>query len=708
MASLTESPQHERVQLWMLAAASFVLQLPFLNRGISHYDEGSILAIADALRRGEVLYRDRVTTLAPLTYELMRALFDLFGPHLLIGRLVEAVVFTLCTMLIYGILRFFVGSRWALWGAVAFLAVKPLGFPLWTMINYSQIAMLFCLAAVLATLHFLWGRRGWWLLAAGFGVGMTAITKQNLGALLGLTLGVTVTLDGVREHRFGAVITRGVVMLAGALPPIAAVVWLYAARGALPELADQTIFGLSSFVKPYAVPLPWFYGVKNISTALFAYLPTPLLHLSWDGYLDVFVFPLVLPIGGVVLVLYLLPLLALALGVWLIWRGRRCAMPRTEWSGLVLLVFFAAAAYQSMLYRADWSHLMNVVPAFLLLCVVVSHRLLAASVWGRRVAVAAQAAWLSVGLLVAVAIFIVYRSPVITSRGSLLVPPHEAEDTNAVLSYLEQQPQREHILFLRAEPLYYFFSGRSIPGRFDLVMPGIVNASGDADLASILPGVDQVVYNPKSIPTVPSPLMEYAPHLAQTLSERFRIAEIIAPTACVLAPSQDGNGTGSVAMDFWDDYDHLQQVTVGDRPEIAHEFERTNWMMYRVLSSMVLTPDLATCFYEQVTVSAGDVLEALPLFHPDTWIPRLGDPLISAGAFQIDVLRPTPEHSERVYYAELPPGKPTEPVRIPLDAFADKRVTLHFCTAVRAERAPTAAHALLGWAEPRIVRAAAH
>ncbi len=158
----------DRTALGLLAVLSTALQVPFLRRGISFYDEGSILAIADALHRGELLYRDRATPTAPLTYELMGVLFDLFGPHLLVGRILQAVVFVLCVLAVYAILRHFMGVRAACLGALALLPLKTLAFPFWTVVNYSQVAMLFWLATTAALLQYL----RLWPLALGDGCRM--------------------------------------------------------------------------------------------------------------------------------------------------------------------------------------------------------------------------------------------------------------------------------------------------------------------------------------------------------------------------------------------------------------------------------------------------------------------------------------------------------------------------------------------------------
>ena len=81
----------DRAALVALGLLSVGLQLPFLARGISRLDEGSILTIAQALGEGSVLYRDHATFVGPVIYELMALLLE-HGGGLLVGRLLQALV----------------------------------------------------------------------------------------------------------------------------------------------------------------------------------------------------------------------------------------------------------------------------------------------------------------------------------------------------------------------------------------------------------------------------------------------------------------------------------------------------------------------------------------------------------------------------------------------------------------------------------------
>ena len=65
--------------------------------------------------------------------------------HIMIGRVLQALIFIGCGLAIYRIMRDLASARAAWLGAIAFMAIKGHAFPFWTLINYSQLAMLITL-----------------------------------------------------------------------------------------------------------------------------------------------------------------------------------------------------------------------------------------------------------------------------------------------------------------------------------------------------------------------------------------------------------------------------------------------------------------------------------------------------------------------------------------------------------------------------------
>ncbi len=706
---------------WLVLVASVLVQVPFLNRGLSYVDEGSILAIAESLRAGATLYRDRVTFIAPLVYELTALLHRIFGPHILVSRLFAAAVFTACTMLVYWILRKLVSTRAAFVGALAFLAVKPLAFPLWTIINYSQVAMLFTLASMAAVLRFIATRRHRWLVAAGLGVGLTLVTKQNAGVVLGAALAATMVMDAWRRRATTAgLVAHGAALLAGSVPPILATVAYYAARGALGQVIDHAVVGLKDYAPQYNVWLPgfeiWSLRPELYGTVIFAYFPTPLWHLSWEGMVDLRALPLFAPCEIMIRIAYLGPFAAIAFCAYEAVRTARDDAPE-QWSALVHVVVVAALSFASMLYRADWAHLMNVYPPLLIVAIVALDRA-ATTAAARFASAAVVGAWMLAGVLMAVAIVAVYRVPVETPRGRLLGPAFEAQDANGVLAHVASLPRDTRVAFLRGEPLYYFLTGRPMPTSFDLVMPAYLRPGDDARIARELGSVDEIIYNPKLMATIPGAITDYAPATAALLWRDFRVETILSPTAFVLRHRDAPSQPEVTVVDLWKEFDHVRpEVKRGDRvmrlpTDIERQVTRTSWMVFRVIGTLVLDRGTSVCFSLPHRAAAGEAIAAIPMLHPERWIPGERDVIPEERDFWTRAVTFDVTVQERrgpattIFSEDRRPEEIPQPVSIDLTPFAGKTVDIRFCATAQ-PNTPGKAYVPAGWAEPRIVRAAA-
>lgn len=688
---------------WGLVLLSLLLQFPFLNRGISLHDEGSILTIADGLRNGEVLYLDRVTPLGPLTYELMAFLMKALGPSFLVGRVFQMLVLTGCIVLVHSILLRVVGPRAAVLGAISVLALKPLAFPLWTMVNYSQIAMLLCLASILILMRYLSRPGASWLLAVGVGVGLTLLTKQNLGVVLAGAIAVTLVLDGWNdaERRLHPLAARLGLLLLGTVAPVAVVFFLYLTAGAGGDFIHRAVLGLVYLAPAYLVPLPglepWAVGPQGAGQQAFTYFPAPLFNLGWQGASWVFSGATALLIEYLVKIAYYLPIAAFILGAYSVVRTRGSRIPRATWSALVLITVFGAGAYSSMLYRADWAHVMNVYPALIVLCVTVLARSAERYSFPWWAGIVLCAIWLGAGLATTAAVLAVYRTPVDMPRGRMLGAPSRARETARVLAYLDQQRDDERILILRGEPLYYFLSGRRVPLAFDLLMPGVITPADDASVADRLASIDQVIYNPQETPLVPSPIVDYAPRTAAVLAGDFRVDRMVSKTALILKRRREVALPETVEVDLWDRFYELQLP--------SERIVRESWIMYRVIVVQLEAEGARTCFSLSHRVGRGEAISVTPLSHPDTWSARAQGISMSDVMFEISIREKSPI-KKAMGVEERILGEPGVPIRVPLDAFVGRSIEIRFCAGPsHGDRAvPTPER--VGWAEPSIVRGA--
>ena len=696
-------------RLWAittLALASLALQIPFLLRGISHLDEGLVLAIADSLHHGERLYLDRLTPFAPLLFEMLARIFDVFGASLLAARCLQALVFTGCILLIHSILARIVGPRWAFVGAVAAFAIKPLAFPFWTIVNYSQLAMLLCLACVRLTLAFVSDQRMIWLLAAGVAAGTAGMTKQNLGLYVCVVLGLVVIADWAYAagHRFETLWKRSVVLVAGVSLPIAVTVIHRASLGTLAGFIERAVLGILHLPGLYLLPLPglefWALRPDELGTTAFAYFPVSLVHQSWQGELNFYSRPTVLVIEHVVKAIYYVPLVVLVAGSIALVRGWLRGIPRAEWSSLALILAFAAMGYASMLYRPDWIHLMNVYPALLLACVVVLERSARQARRMNWACLLLLVAWLGAGAFTSFSIFSTYRDPVDTPRGQILLPTLEAREVRLVVEDIESQPVEARILVFPAQPVFYFLADRRIPVAFEQIMPGVLLEGDDQRLADALKGIDRFVYNPHVFPTVPIPVTAYAPQMAAVLARDFRVEGVVSESAIALVPRREPARRDEVVTDLWPSLDApgVAPGQIPGRPPLRQE--NAVWLMYRVLAAPVTRG--RSCFDLRHRVGSGEALSVIPVFHPQLWTEQgSGAERALFSILVTDGTRPP----RRIFAQELSARVPGPPLRLALDRFDGREVELHLCTA-RPPGARTGGKSLpVGWAEPKIVRA---
>ena len=690
--------------LSILALLSFALQLPFLARGLSRLDEGSILAIADALNRGEVLYRDRATFIGPLIYEGMAALAALFGESVMVGRVVQALIFTACTLVGYRVLREFTGLRFAVGGALAFMAVKPLAFPLWTIPNYSQWATLLALVALYAGLRFLDGRSLRWLLLAGLAVGVAGVTKQTGAGIIGVSLATTVVVDALLaagqrpSARVKAIALRGGVLLLAALPPLLFFGAYYTSQAALGDAVDRAVLGLQSYSSALGVPLPdlrvWSSDPALLATRSFVYFPTPVLALAWQGGLNLYSTPVALAVEHAVKAVYYGPLLAAAFAC-LSLRGLARAETRRESLGMLFVLLLAGLSYWSASFRADWTHLMSVAPEVILLCTLVLHRFSRGRPWLSAIGAGLCAAWLVAGALAAAAALAAYATPLETARGELLVTPDEALATRAVLDFEASQSAESRIAFLPTQPVFYALSGRPIVSPFDLLIPAYFRDGDDALLARALEAADQIVYDPNAMPTIAASLSDFAPESAALLARSFGFERALAPTAYLfrrLATPPRELVVDLSALPFED-------ASMPDR------IEREDWMMYRVLAASLRKRDTGTCFSLQHAIGKGELLSFVPMLPPLQWsgAPAFGmaAPQMRRGRFAV-LLQEGSGPMQKLFSELRQAGDPVRPVEVGLDVFAGRTVTLSFC----ATRVPSdpATPGVLGWGEVQVLR----
>ncbi len=689
-----------------LATGSF--QLLFLERGVSLYDEGSILAIGQSLANGEVLYRDRLTFVAPLCYELLGLLYRIFDPTMMVGRVSIALLFAVVVVIVHRIFLLVLPRRVALAAALALWPIKALGFPLWTMVNYTQVALPFKVGALWALLEWFRGRKRICLVSAGLLVGLAISAKQDYGAYAALAMTVAVVFDWMTaESRrlsdlLGTLVTLGLV----ALVPIVVLLAYYSWHGAGLAFLNRTVLDLAAVPADYQVPLPglqpWSKRGGDLFLLVFSYFPAAFVELSWASTINVYDRSVMLLFEAIVKAVYYLPWLSVALLVATALRGGE-HLALAERSSMVLIAAVAAIGY-ALIFRADWSHLMNLYTLLLMPVALLFGRWYAAGgLLGKIPGLFIWTAWMAYGLAGTVAVCSVYDVPIETPRGRILDVARTAANVRGTLDYLARQPPETRILFMPYNALYYFLTDRPILAANDLVMPGLV--AGDADdvnLARATANADKVVYNPKIVPTAPAPLYAYAPRTAMQMGSEFSFERALSDTAVVLRRGRDV--PLERVVDLWEGgaIGSIEPVrvayTLGRTERENPPLQRDHWVVYRTVSLDVSVAGKERCFLRHHCVAPGEAVAAWVSGHPEGW----GLPAGKRIHFELRLGGPQPaSRFSRTIETQVGPVE----VIVPLAAATGHCVDLHFCA--NAEEAGVA-RGVAGWAEPQIISLDGH
>jgi hypothetical protein len=404
------------------------------------------------------------------------------------------------------------------------------------MLNYSPVAMLLALGALLGLLRLLEAGRDRDALATGLCLGACTLVKQNFGALavLGVLAGLAL---GRSEPALAAgrlARALGLVVLGGAalaLPAAAA----FAAAGALPDLVDATLVTIgASQLEAFRDPLPPLVG-RHPDDPRFVFLYTPAALFGYlvrgESLFGLAISPELR--GAAIRLAYGGAFLTLAAGALAAAAEGRAGEPDAP-SALRAVVAFGLLLFLGIFPSAIWSHLAFVGAPLALVAAAVADRAdRALAALGR----AGQAAWRAV---VAASVLVLgvaaarisldiarwYPEPLGVDRASLRVAPEQRSLARDATRFLERCARPGEPVFVAPDlPHLYFLAARPNPTRFDLVIPGAV--SGAEIVASLERSRTRcVVYNPRMYLQFP-PLAEIHPELANYLETRFaRVAEL--------------------------------------------------------------------------------------------------------------------------------------------------------------------------------------
>jgi 4-amino-4-deoxy-L-arabinose transferase-like glycosyltransferase len=243
-----------------------------------------------------------VETEFPLMPWLSAALYQVFGEHVFLGRLVSLAFMLVATAAFWGLVRRLLPRDAARWALIAF-AVSP-AFMRWgTAFMPEATTMAFYLLALLAFCRWLQEDRGVFLVGAAAATSMAALVKPT-ALHIGLVMGIWMLISARPRLR------RPSVYLAGLAALIAPAAWLWHAARLHAQYGNTfgVISGGDSKWGSIALWLsPAFYGGNLKSEVLFIYggvgVPLAVIGAVWAWRRGAAVLPLLLA-GGISLVVY--------------------------------------------------------------------------------------------------------------------------------------------------------------------------------------------------------------------------------------------------------------------------------------------------------------------------------------------------------------------------------------------------------------------
>jgi len=520
----------------LLGMAALAAGLPTLRLFAPFMDEGALLAGAARLLAGGVFFRDVDAYPLPGAWYLLAAVMRICGQSLVVARGLDAVLFAAATVLAYVVGRRIMGGYLAALLGVALVAVKYWAWPLWSIYVYPDVAIVLALGGVLAFLGLVRGGRMPAAFAAGLLFGLAALCKQTVGIYPGLAgVGLLVALGKAGPARRWQALGwyAGGGILAIALP-----------FAAFAEAGMGRLFAYNALIRPFTGYLPqsglpygimlrvWEFG-RVPDREIFPYL-TPMAWTAIYHYAihsGVWLRSAALAAEAVARAIFLLmPAGFLAAGALLARARREWTLRHTE----ALVVWLLAGAITlSVFPRADYPHLLNLAPVWLVV-VFLAGDLVArrVGVWGRRavrgLAAASAGASLVGGLLLLWAIYATCTGHIEVPRAGRLRVDTRDNQVEVITRYVRAHTRPGEPLFVYGhEAYYYFLCDRYGPWRFPQLYPGMTGEGGGAELARLVERerIRYVIQGNVTMPGLPRPA-SYAPVLAAYIARHYRPVDL--------------------------------------------------------------------------------------------------------------------------------------------------------------------------------------
>jgi 4-amino-4-deoxy-L-arabinose transferase-like glycosyltransferase len=352
----------------------------FFNRGLGLSVIGYSIAPAERVMHGEVPYRDFLFNYTPGILWVNAVLMKAFGATLMTTR-IGLFAFKLITLLALFYIARKLTNPWSALVPVVLCLAWP-GYQQIFNVYPDQYLMLFALAGLVCMLNYNDTGRARWLLLCGVATGAAFLFKYNVGVLLLAAAGLAITMrELMTTHRVTIAAKALALYASGFVVVVAGLVAYLAYNHALGAMVGHFLHHAAEYSEARSVGLPSPASVIPSALVLLPPIVFGLLVLVvarrafevyWIVALILVSLLVLLPTQSVVFnestlawVAYFPPLVfiaATALALWKLKNNRSAAGWWGHNGAITITGLFALAVYLEVYPRADYFHLVRVLP----------------------------------------------------------------------------------------------------------------------------------------------------------------------------------------------------------------------------------------------------------------------------------------------------------------------------------------------------------
>ena len=233
-----------KFELLLLVISSFYY-LFFANKGLVFFDEGIFTHSAERIWQGQLPYKDFWLQYGPTYSYILAFLYKIFGPTILIGRLLSVFICLLiiaCTFIILNKLK---SASYKI-VFLSFLSLVSFGYPLINIPNIMWMNVLLALLLIITYLYREKPKKFATVFIMGILLALSLSCKQNLGAIYILVFNLLFLLEKEYSFRKKA-INLFILNLTWAVGTFAWIYFFFLRQD------PQTFFGFINFSKNFAI-----------------------------------------------------------------------------------------------------------------------------------------------------------------------------------------------------------------------------------------------------------------------------------------------------------------------------------------------------------------------------------------------------------------------------------------------------------------------